>query len=140
MCIRDSGRTLYFSSRGHPGFGGYDLFKAYRIGTTWQEWSLPENLGLPVNSTRNDRYFYHGRGSNGGYISSDRQVSGFEKIYQINFSLARPTSYLVREADGSVRSVDVEYVAPALRNSRRLRSRHQTKCGITADQRGPGFP
>lgn len=109
------GRTLYFSSRGHPGFGGYDLFKAYRIGTTWQEWSLPENLGLPVNSTRNDRYFYHVRGSNEGYISSDRQVSGFEKIYQINFSLARPTSYLVREANGSVRSVDVEYVAPALR-------------------------
>ena len=109
------GRTLYFSSRGHPGFGGYDLFKAYRIGTNWQDWSVPENLGLPVNSTRNDRYFYHARGSNEGYMSSDRQVSGFEKIYQINFALATPTSYLLREADGSVRNVDIEYVVPAQR-------------------------
>ncbi|MCB5246928.1 MAG: OmpA family protein [Candidatus Cloacimonetes bacterium] len=108
------GRTLYFSSRGHPGFGGYDLFKAYRAGTNWQEWSLPENLGLPVNSTRNDRYFYHARGSNEGYLSSDRQVSGFEKIYQLNFALTLPASYLVQEEDGSVRSVDiVTYVPPA---------------------------
>ena len=79
------GRTLYFSSRGHPGFGGYDLFKAYRIGTTWQEWSLPENLAsyefhpqrpLFLPCPRQQRRLY----------SSDRQVSGFEKIYQINFS------------------------------------------------------
>ncbi len=109
------GRTLFFASRGHPGFGGYDIFKAYRIGNSWQDWSLPENLGLPVNSTRNDRYFHHVRGSNEGYISSDRQVSGFEKIYQINFSLADPASYLIREDDGSVSVVDIVYVVPPRR-------------------------
>ncbi len=109
------GRTLFFASRGHPGFGGYDIFKAYRIGNSWQDWSLPDNLGLPVNSTRNDRYFYHVRGSNEGYISSDRQVSGFEKIYQINFSLADPASYLIRKDDGSVSVVDIVYVVPSRR-------------------------
>lgn len=109
------GRTLFFSSRGHPGFGGYDMFKAYRIGTGWQEWSLPENLGLPVNSTRNDRYFYHVRGSNEGYMSSDRQVSGFEKIYQINFALTSPASYLIRDDDGTVSNVDIITVIPPKR-------------------------
>ncbi len=111
------GKTLYFASNGHPGFGGYDIFKAYKTGTSWQEWSLPENLGLPINSTRNDRYFYHARGSNEGYISSDRQVSGFEKIYQISFTPVSPASYLVREEDGSVRSVDLVRSLPVRRKA-----------------------
>ncbi|MGC9362689.1 MAG: OmpA family protein, partial [Candidatus Syntrophosphaera sp.] len=36
------GKTLFFASNGHPGFGGYDIFKAYHISTGWQDWSLPE--------------------------------------------------------------------------------------------------
>ena len=40
---------LYFSSDGHPGVGGYDLFKSslQRNG----KWSVPENLGIPLNSS-----------------------------------------------------------------------------------------
>ena len=109
------GKTLYFASNGHPGFGGYDIFKAYKTGPSWQDWSLPENLGLPINSTRNDRYFYHARGSNEGYISSDRQVSGFEKIYQISFTPVSPASYLVRDDDGSVRTVELAKYVPLRR-------------------------
>lgn len=109
------GRTLFFASRGHPGFGGYDIFKAYRIGNSWQEWSLPENLGLPINSTRNDRGFYHVPRSNEGYMSSDRLVSGFEQIYQINFAMADPASYLIREDDGSVSVVEIVNVVPTRR-------------------------
>jgi outer membrane protein OmpA-like peptidoglycan-associated protein len=110
------GRTLYFSSRGHPGFGGYDIFKAYRKGSGWQDWSIPENLGLPVNSTRDDRHFSHVRGSNGGYLSSDRQVNGFEKIYQVNFELATPASYLQQDEEGRIVSKDIVYTAPARKN------------------------
>lgn len=111
------GRTLYFASNGHPGFGGYDIFKAYKTGPSWQDWSLPENLGLPINSTRNDRYFYHVRGSNEGYISSDRQVSGFEKIYQISFTPVSPASYLVQAEDGSVRAVELVKYVPLRRKT-----------------------
>ena len=78
---------------------------------------MPENLGLPINSTRNDRYFYHARGSNEGYISSDRQVSGFEKIYQISFTPVSPASYLIREEDGSVKSVDLVKPQPVRRQA-----------------------
>lgn len=47
-------RTLYFSSNGHAGLGGLDVFKTTRIGDSWTEWSEPVNLGKEVNTTGND--------------------------------------------------------------------------------------
>lgn len=73
--------ALFFSSNGHPGFGGYDLFKVIHKGPSWQDWYLPQNLGLPVNSIRNDRYFNIRPGTNEVFISSDRAASGFEKVF-----------------------------------------------------------
>ncbi len=46
--------TLYFSSRGHPGFGGTDLFMSRRLDDSWQKWSDPINLGPEINSPRDD--------------------------------------------------------------------------------------
>jgi outer membrane protein OmpA-like peptidoglycan-associated protein/tetratricopeptide (TPR) repeat protein len=43
---------LYFSSAGHVGLGGDDLFVSNWNGTTW---SQPENLGKGINSSANDR-------------------------------------------------------------------------------------
>ena len=47
-------QTLYFSSKWHYGYGGYDIFEAKGNGT---EYKKPENLGLPYNSSANDLYF-----------------------------------------------------------------------------------
>jgi len=47
-------RTLYFSSGGHPGLGGLDVFKTTRIGESWTEWSPPINLGKSINTSAND--------------------------------------------------------------------------------------
>ena len=106
------GNTLYFASNGHPGFGGYDIFKTYWIGNTWQNWSVPENLGLPLNSTRNDRYFFHIPATNEGYISSDRMVSGFEKIYQVNFQYSEQPSYIVLNEAGEMISQPIAVERP----------------------------
>lgn len=43
-------RTLFFSSNGHPGKGGRDIYKSIRLDSTWTNWSAPENLGEKVNS------------------------------------------------------------------------------------------
>jgi len=51
----NSSRTLVFSSNGRPGLGGYDLFSAKGSEITW---STPKNIGYPVNSSRDDVYFY----------------------------------------------------------------------------------
>jgi outer membrane protein OmpA-like peptidoglycan-associated protein len=50
-----SGSTLIFSSNRRAGMGGYDLFST--IGFE-QDWNEPENLGHPVNSSRDDVYFF----------------------------------------------------------------------------------
>lgn len=61
---------LYFSSTWHPGFGGMDIF--YTEFSNY-EFSEPVNLGLPINSNRNDTYFIKDQKSNRFYFSSNRE-------------------------------------------------------------------
>jgi len=79
------GNTLYFASNGHPGLGGLDLFKTEKIGESWQEWSEPENLGLIVNSVKDDRYFYRSPyDDTEAYIVSNRfDGKGHDDIYRL---------------------------------------------------------
>lgn len=63
------GRTLYFASNGHDGFGGYDIYMAgYRNGV----WSNPANLGSIINSSRDDLFFFAPRSDHPFYFSSAR--------------------------------------------------------------------
>lgn len=48
------GRTIYFASNGHPTYGGFDMYRSYRLDDTWTNWSSPENLGKPINTTGDD--------------------------------------------------------------------------------------
>jgi outer membrane protein OmpA-like peptidoglycan-associated protein len=50
-------RTLFFASRGHAGYGEADIFMSQRLDHTWQNWSKPVNLGLPLNSEFFEGYF-----------------------------------------------------------------------------------
>lgn len=52
--LNADGRTLYFSSDGHPGLGGADLFVTRRIGDGWDNWTTPVNLGKNINSVLDD--------------------------------------------------------------------------------------
>lgn len=47
-------KTLYFSSNGHPGLGGMDVFKTTRLDDSWQRWSKPVNLGKEINTIEDD--------------------------------------------------------------------------------------
>ncbi|MBX2872311.1 MAG: OmpA family protein [Saprospiraceae bacterium] len=75
-------RTLYFSSNGHPGLGGLDVFKSTRIGDNWTEWSKPVNLGKEVNTTGNDWGYKVSTDGKEAYFA--KQVSEKrEEIYSI---------------------------------------------------------
>lgn len=50
-----SGKTLVFSTNGRMGMGSFDLFASKGNANVWSE---PANLGFPVNSSRDDIYFY----------------------------------------------------------------------------------
>ncbi len=64
-------RTLVFASQGHYGLGGLDLFVAFRRGDGWEDWSEPINLGMEINSPRDDWGFTLSPGHESVYISSD---------------------------------------------------------------------
>jgi outer membrane protein OmpA-like peptidoglycan-associated protein len=62
---------FYFSSNGHPGIGGFDVFVSYEDdGLGWVE---PENIGLPVNSSADDLYYIKEPGKTSGFIVSNRE-------------------------------------------------------------------
>lgn len=69
---------LFFASRGHPGFGGYDLFVSEP--TTDGRWSAPVNLGRPLNSPLDDITFYLNPDGTSGYFSSTRD-GGDDDLY-----------------------------------------------------------
>jgi OOP family OmpA-OmpF porin len=50
------GKTLYFNSFGHFGFGEADIFMTKRLDDTWTNWSTPVNLGKYINSLQSDQY------------------------------------------------------------------------------------
>jgi len=53
--LHPDGKTLYFSSSGHYGLGGLDVFVSRRQSdTSWTEWSEPVNLGKEINGPYND--------------------------------------------------------------------------------------
>lgn len=62
--------NLYFSSVGHPGFGGYDIFYSTWNGT---KWSKPENMGQGYNSSYDDLYFSLDQSGYKGFIASNRE-------------------------------------------------------------------
>lgn len=53
--LHPDGKTLYFCSSGHPGFGKLDVFVSKRLSEdSWTEWSEPVNLGKFVNGVGSD--------------------------------------------------------------------------------------
>ncbi len=65
--IHVNGQSLFFSSKGRPGMGGYDMYLSNRNESGWSE---PVNLGYPINSY-NDEV--------GIFITADGQSAYFSK-------------------------------------------------------------
>ncbi|MFH1320531.1 MAG: OmpA family protein [Bacteroidota bacterium] len=55
--ISPNGKTLYFTSEGHQGYGNADIFFAERLDSSWINWSVPVNLGNIINSSGFDASF-----------------------------------------------------------------------------------
>ncbi len=75
--------TLYFSSDGHQGLGGLDVFKI-KIDDINQSETI-RNMGKPINSSKDDFAFNINETSRSGYISSNRAGGkGDDDIYSFN--------------------------------------------------------
>ena len=84
VSISRDGKTLYFSSKGHPGMGGYDIFSS-TLGDNGK-WSNPINLGYPINTPDDDLFFSMMGNGKVGYLSSNREQGvGGRDIYKLVF-------------------------------------------------------
>jgi outer membrane protein OmpA-like peptidoglycan-associated protein/tetratricopeptide (TPR) repeat protein len=81
--LMPDGKTMYFSSQGHSSMGGFDIFK-----TTLNngQWSKPENIGYPINTSDDDVFFViSANGLHGYYASYKKDGFGEKDIYLVNF-------------------------------------------------------
>ncbi len=89
-----SNSRLYFSSSGHAGMGGYDLFMATKDSTGM--WSKVINLGYPINGKYNEINIFISLDATHAWISSDRQKNngGFDIYdFQLPNSIAPEAVY-----------------------------------------------
>jgi outer membrane protein OmpA-like peptidoglycan-associated protein len=81
--IHPDQKTLFFTSEGHSSMGGHDIFMTKLVKD--KEWTTPENMGYPVNTTANDNYFTLIADGTRAYFSSDRKGGmGGQDIYYLN--------------------------------------------------------
>ncbi|MEA2041103.1 MAG: OmpA family protein [Bacteroidota bacterium] len=79
--IHPDNKTLYFSSDGHPGMGGYDIFVSRK--DKFGEWSKPKNIGYPVNTHKNETGLIVDVLGDSAYFASVREdTRGGQDIYR----------------------------------------------------------
>ncbi|MDF9796840.1 outer membrane protein OmpA-like peptidoglycan-associated protein/tetratricopeptide (TPR) repeat protein [Catalinimonas alkaloidigena] len=79
--IHADGETLYFSSTGHLGMGGFDIFKSKYLR---EKWTTPINLAFPINTAQDDNYFVITKNNEYGYYATAREDGlGGNDIYAI---------------------------------------------------------
>lgn len=76
-------KTLYFSSNGWPGYGGFDIFMSTRLDDSWTRWSEPKNLGPAINTSYGDVYYNTSASGNEAYLARCTQEDKYYHIYRI---------------------------------------------------------
>ena len=78
--IHPDGITLFFSSEGHKSIGGYDIMYSIKQDNNWIE---PLSMGIPLNTTEDDRYYVINAKGDRGYFSSNRGGAGGKGLQDI---------------------------------------------------------
>ena len=101
--IHTDDATLFFSSKGHEGMGGYDIFS-----TTLADgaWSTPKNVGYPINTAQDDIHFSLNAAGNKAYFNSSYfTADGQNDIYVMERPNLSASLFLLK---GKVTKKDTE--------------------------------
>jgi hypothetical protein len=92
--ITADGKTMFFSSNGHNSTGGYDVFRSDMKNG---KWTKPYNIGKPVNSNQDDKYYWVSADGARGYYSSERKDGqGGQDILMVEPGMfGRPTALIM---------------------------------------------
>ncbi|MBO4654037.1 MAG: PD40 domain-containing protein [Bacteroidales bacterium] len=88
--IHADGKTLYFVSEGHLGMGGLDIYFTTLTDTGW---TLPKNMGYPINTPDDEINIHINAAGTSAYFSSDKEGGyGGQDIYYFALDQSlRPT-------------------------------------------------
>ena len=86
--VREDG-VMFFSSDGHPGMGGLDIFQSE---WTPEGWGKPENMGAPINSPMDDFGMLFKPGLKQGFFSSNRRGT---RGYDIHSFFLAPVEFTI---------------------------------------------
>lgn len=118
--VTADGRIMFFSSNNANSIGGYDVFRSdIKNG----EWQTPYNLGPPINTDNDDKYFTVRADGKKGYYSSYKQGGkGQQDIYSVEPGIPnKPVSLLQLEGfvtvDNKPTEADIE-IHSLLKNKR----------------------
>lgn len=107
--ILPDGKTLYFSSRGLGGLGGFDIYK-----TTLNDfgtWTMPENIGYPINSIDDDVFFFPTFDEQRAYFASRNGDDNYGRsdIYLMKLPEGNTSPYVIMTGKLSVCEGDLPY-------------------------------
>ncbi|MBK0380468.1 OmpA family protein [Mucilaginibacter segetis] len=100
-------RRLIYSSKGFTGLGGFDFFEANNKNNVW---SVPQNMGYPINSAKDDLYYMPDtHDQKKFYISSDRESECCLNLFEVY-----DKSFIVK---GIVTDCDTQTALPGVKIS-----------------------
>jgi tetratricopeptide (TPR) repeat protein len=106
LFMHPDGKTLYFASNSPKSIGGYDIFKT--TVDSKGKCTEPVNLGYPINTTGDERFFAVSTDGRTAWFSSDREGSeGDLDIWEIDFSA-------IIDAENAARKAESAEVGPAI--------------------------
>jgi outer membrane protein OmpA-like peptidoglycan-associated protein len=76
-------KTIFFASKGHPGYGGADIFTSTRLDDSWTNWSEPKNMGEGINTKGDEWRINIPASGDYAYFSSTDGSIGGEDIFRI---------------------------------------------------------
>lgn len=85
--VTPDNKYLFFSSTGHPGMGGYDVYVSVNDAGIWRQ---PVNLGYPINTVSDETHFvYHAQLNKAYYATftnAENKGVGARDIFEIDMT------------------------------------------------------
>jgi hypothetical protein len=89
---------ITFCSKGHPGMGGFDIFKT-EFSEELKIWSKPQNLGYPINTYHDDFTITFVKNGRYGYKSDIRKDTyGLRDLYKLTFHDVIPSYTVIKSS------------------------------------------
>ncbi len=81
--LASDNKTLYFSTLGREGFGSADIYVSKRLDDTWENWSIPQNMGEDVNSEYADLYYSVPISGDYAYLITEDKVENAQGLSDV---------------------------------------------------------